>query len=208
MTDMPTDMSILRQLLGREASQEKYSAPDELRIIWNEYSARWPDNNNRYACWKPASILPAPKWAIIRAIKLGYAEWPKPIDRNVFSAFFMEFVDLAVHLPQEKYEVIDRFRKRRVLCGGTEDTHDPLLLYTLNSTLAPSYPVEECYQDIIRIRDGVRRSAAWDPADADDSELNAVRQILLESTVDFASLIQEWRFYILSIGRDHYLPNA
>jgi hypothetical protein len=196
-------MSILKQILGRES----YSTRDELRVIWNDYSDRWPDNNDRYACWKPASILPAPKWAVIRAIKLGYAEWPEPIDWTVFSAFFMEFVDLAVHLPQEKYEVIERFRKRRVLCAGREDTHDPLLGYRLSSTLAPSYPIEKCYQDIIRIRDGVRRSVAWDPVDADDSELDAVRQILLESAVDSASLIQEWRFYILSIGRDHYLPN-
>jgi len=185
---------------------KKYSAPDELRVIWNDYSDRWPDNNERYAQWKPASILPAPKWAVMRAIKLAYAEWPRPIDWTVFEGFFMEFVDLALHLPQEKYELIERFRKRRVLCCGREDTHDPLFGYML-SIPSSLYSIEKCYQDIIKIRDGMRRSAAWDPVDADDSELDAVRQILLESAVDFASFIQEWRHYILSIGRDRYLPN-
>jgi hypothetical protein len=201
-------MSILKQLLGRECPQEKYSARDELRVIWNDYFDRWPDNNERYVCWKPTSILPAPKWAVFRAIKLVYAERPEPIDWPVFSAFFMEFVDLARHLSEEKYEVIERFRKRRVLCAGKEGTYDPLLQYRLTSALAPSYPIEKCYKDIIRVRDGVRRSVAWNPVDADDSELDAVRQILLESTVDFAVLIQEWRLYILSIGRDRYVPDS
>jgi hypothetical protein len=165
-------MSILKQLLGRESSQQKYSAPDELRVIWNDYSDRWPDNSEQYVCWKPASILPAPKWAVIRAIKLGYAEWPEPIDWNVFKTFFMEFVDLAVHLPQEKYEVIERFRKRRVLCGGREDTHDPLLAYRVSSALAASYQIEQCSQNIIRIRDGVRRLPGFELRCSDRVLLN------------------------------------
>jgi hypothetical protein len=143
-------------------------------------------------------------------MKLGYAEWPEPIDWTVYSSFFMEFVDLALHLPQEKYDAIENFRKRRIKCCGKEkeDKHDPLLMFRLSSTLAVACPIEHSNQEIIQIRDGLRRSAAWEPVDVDDDELDAVRQILLESTVDFASLIQEWRFYILSIGRDRYITKT
>jgi hypothetical protein len=184
-------MGILKRLLSGVSSQ-----PDH-----------WPNNNTRYSCWKPASVLPAPKWAVKRAIKLCYAEWPEPIDWGVFSPFFMEFADLALHLPQEQYDTIESFRKRRITCGGKETEHDPLLMFRLNSGLATAYAMEQCNQDIIRIRDGLRRSVAWDPVGVNDYELDAVRRILLESTVEYASLIQEWRFYILSIGRDQFIEN-
>jgi hypothetical protein len=118
----------------------------------------------------------------------------------------MEFVDLALHLPQEKYDTIESFRKRRIRFGGKE--HDPLLIHMLSSSLAFGWTVEYSNQKIIRIRDGLRRSAAWKPVDVDDYELDAVRRILLESTVEFSTLIQEWRFYILSIGRDQYIENS
>ena len=55
-------------------------------------------------------------------------------------------------------------------------------------------------EDIISARDGLR-----DPVDVEDNELDAVRRILVESATEFATLIQEWRFYILSIGRDQYI---
>lgn len=201
-------MGILNQLLNRGSDKSEYSAPHELMAIWNDYSDQWPDNNDRYKCWKPASVLPAPKWAIKRAMKLAYAEWPEPIDWTVFSSFFMEFVDLALHLPQEKYDAIENFRKRRIKCCGKEDNHDSLLRFRLSSTLAVSCLIEHSKQKIIQIRDGMRRSAAWEPVDVDDYELDVVRRILLESTADFATLIQEWRFYILSIGRDQYIAET
>ena len=201
-------MGILNRLLNWGSSQSDYSAPHELRAIWDNYSDQWPDNNERYVCWKPASVLPAPKWAIKRAMKLCYAEWPEPIDWTVFSAFFMEFVDLALHLPQEKYDAIEKFRKRGIMRCGEEYKHDPLLMFRLSSTLAVFGSIEQSNQEIIQIRDGLRRSAAWDPVDVDDYELDVVRRILLESTAEYATLIQEWRFYILSIGRDQYINNA
>jgi hypothetical protein len=201
-------MGILNRLLSGGSSKPDYSAPHELRAIWNSYSDQWPDNNERYGFWKPASVLPAPKWAIKRAMKLCYAEWPEPIDWTVFSVFFMEFVDLALHLPQEKYDAIENFRKRRIMCCGKEDKYDPLLMFRLSSTLATACPIEHSNQAIIEIRDGLRRSSAWDPVDVNDYELDAVRRILLESTTEFATLIQEWRFYILSIGRDQYIENS
>jgi len=201
-------MGILNRLLGCGPGRSDYSAPHELRAICEEYSDQWPENNERYKCWKPSSLLPAPKWAVKRAMKLCYAEWPGPIDWTVFSAFFMEFVDLALHLPQEKYDAIENFRKRRIRFCGEEVKEDPLLMLRLFSNLAVVCPIEQSNQDIIRIRDGLRRSAAWEPVDVDDSELDSVRRILLESTADFAALIQEWRFYILSIGRDRYITNT
>ncbi|MCX7425451.1 MAG: hypothetical protein NTW96_07480 [Planctomycetia bacterium] len=201
-------MGILNQLLSWGSGHSDYSAPHELRAIWNDYSDQWPENNERYECWKPASVLPAPKWAVKRAMKLRYAEWPEPIDWNVFSAFFMEFADLALHLPQGKYDAIANFRKRRISCCGKEDKHDPLLPYRPSSALAASYQIEQCNQEIIEVRDGLRPSVAWEPVDVNDHELDVVRRILVESTADFASLIQEWRFYILSIGRDQYIAKT
>jgi len=103
------------------------------------------------------------------------------------------------------YFSIENFRKRRIKCCGKEDNHDPLLLFRLYSNLATACPIENSNQEIIRIRDGLRRSAVWEPVDVDDYELDGVRRILLESTTEFATLIQEWRFYILSIGRDQYI---
>jgi hypothetical protein len=198
-------MGLLNQLLCRGTGQSDYSAPDALRAICNDYTDQWPDNNVRYHCWKPTSLLPAPKWAVKSAMKLGYAEWPEPIDWTVFSAFFMEFVDLALHLPQEKYAAIEKFRTRHIESCATDDRHDPLLAFKLSSTLAVSYPIEECIKKIIRARDELRRSGTWDPVDVDDNELDAVRRIVVESATEFATLIQEWRFYILSIGRDQYV---
>jgi len=198
----------LSRLLSWGFSQPDYTAPHELRVIWASYFDQWPNNHERYSCWKPATVLPAPKWAIKRAMKMSYADWPEPIDWTVFSCFFMEFVDLALHLPQEKYDAIEKFRKRRIILCGEEDKHDPLLLFRLSSTLAAASQIEHSNQAIIRIRDGLRRSADWEPVDVDDYELDAVRRFLLESTVEFASLIQEWRFYILSIGRDQYIQNS
>ncbi len=197
-------MGILNRFLNLGFIQSVYSAPHELMAIWDSYSDQWPDNNERYRCWKPASLLPAPKWAVKRAMKLGYAAWPEPIDGLVFEAFFMEFIDLALHLPQKKYNAIENFRMRCIKSCGKEDKHDPLLMFRLFNSLAHFRSIERSNQDIIKVRDGLRRSTTWDPVDVDDNELDAVRQILLESTVEFASLIQEWRFYILSIGRDQY----
>jgi len=197
-------MGILDRLLSRGSSQPDYSTPHELRAIWDSYINQWPDNNDRYKCWKPASVLPAPKWAIKRAMKLCYAEWPEPISWAVFHPFFMEFVDLALHLPQEKYDAIENFRKRRIMRFGKESKRDPLLpIFGPRSRMDIFSTIEDSNKDIIRIRDEFRRSEEWDPVDVDDYELDAVRRILLESTVEYVTLIQEWRFYILSIGRDH-----
>jgi hypothetical protein len=201
-------MGIFNNVPRWEPGKTDYLVPDRLRAIWDSYSDQWPCNNERYRCWKPASVLPAPKWAIKHAIKFCYAEWPVPIDWTDFSAFFMEFADLALHLPQKKYDAIENFRKRRIEYCGKESEHDPLLMYRLSSGLAASYSAENSNQEIIQIRDGLRRRVAWDPVDVDDHELDSVRHILLESAVDFASLIQEWRFYILSIGRDQYITKT
>jgi hypothetical protein len=195
-------MGILNRLLSGGSSQPDYSTPHELRAIWVSYTDQWPDNNDRYKYWKPASVLPAPKWAIKRAMKLCYAEWPEPISWAVFHPFFMEFVDLALHLPQEKYDAIENFGKRRIMFFGKESKRDQLLPIFSPRSDAIFYTIEDSNKDIIRIRDEFRRSEEWDPVDADDYELDAVRRILLESRVEFATLIQEWRFYILSIGRD------
>jgi hypothetical protein len=198
-------MGILNRLLGWGPD---YSDPHELRAIFDSYCDQWPDNNERYDCWKPASVLPAPKWVVKQAMKLCYAEWPMPIDWIAFAAFFTEFVDLALHLPQEKYDAIENFRKRRINCYGKENKYDPFLMFKPSSALAVSCPIEYNNQNIIRIRDGLRRSEAWEPVDVDDYELEAVRLIVLESTTNFATLIQEWRFYILSIGRDQYITKT
>jgi hypothetical protein len=201
-------MGILNRLLSSRSSQPDYSDPHELRAIRDTYSNEWPDNNDRYKYWKPASVLPAPKWAIKRAMKLAYAKWPEPIDWTIFSAYFMEFVDLALHLPQENYDAIEHFRRGRIKCGGRDDKHDPLLMFRLNANGCEFLTTEHLSQKIINIRDGFERSAAWDPVDADDNELALVRGILLESTTEFSTLIEEWRFYILSIGRDKYIGTS
>lgn len=201
-------MGILNRLLNGGSSQPDYSDPSELKAIWDSYSDQWPDNSNRYSFWKPASVLPAPKCAIKCAMKLAYAEWPEPIDWTIFSSFFMEFIDLAMHLPQEKYDAIENFRKQRIIRCGKEINRDPLLMFRLCSSGFYILPIEELEKSIIRVRDGLQRSVSWDPVDVDDYELDTVRQILLESTTEFATLIQEWGFYILSIGRDQYIENA
>jgi len=67
---------------------------------------------------------------------------------------------------------------------------------------------EDIEQEIINVRDGLQRSKVWDPVDVDDHELDNIRRILLESTVEFGTLIQEWQFYILSIGRDKFIENS
>jgi hypothetical protein len=197
-------MNILYKLLGRGSKKPDYSTAT-LRALWEIYSDQWPDNNTR--CWKPTSFLPAQKSAIKRAAKLCYAEWPEPVDWTVYSAFFMEFTDLALHLPEEKYRAIENFRKCRILTFGEESKHDPLLHFTLSSTLAVSHTVEHCNQAIINVRDRLRRSQVWAPVGVDDEAIGVIRSILLESTVEFASLINEWQFFILSIGRDKYVPN-
>ena len=138
-------------------------------------------------------------------MKQFYADWPEPIDWDIYSCFFMEFVDLSFHLPDEDYAVLERFRKGRVMVCGTEEKGDPLLMYQESCSLAVSYPIDECQKSIVRVRDGFKRSAAWDPIDVDDRGLENVRRILLQSTTGFASMMQEWRFYILSIGRDSYI---
>src|ERR1035437_4585126 len=135
-------MGIINQLLSGSSGLPEYSDPNELRTIWNSYCNNWPDNNQRYDCWKPASVLPAPKWAVKQAIKLCYAEWPMPIDWDIFACFFMEYVDLALHLPQEKYDIIKNFSKQRIMCGGKEYKTDPLLTFKLSSTLAVSSPID------------------------------------------------------------------
>jgi hypothetical protein len=201
-------MGIFNRLLSLGSGQPDYSAPQELRAIFDSYCHQWPDNNERYDCWKPASVLPAPKWAVKNAIKLVYTEWPEPIDWTVFSSFFMEFVDLALHLPQEKYNAIDNFRKLRIARCKEENKFDPLLLVKLPSTLAVGYTIEHSNQEIIQIRDKLQLPSTCEPVDVDDCEIAAIHQILLESTVEFATLIQEWRFYILSVGRDQYIAKS
>jgi len=195
-------MGIFSRFLKLKSCQTEYPDYFELRRIWDAYSNQWPINNEQYKNWKPISVLPAPKWEVKRAIKLGFAEWPEPIDWGVFSPFFMEFVDLANHLPEDEYSVIQRFRKRQINSGDRH--HDPLLTFELLSNLAVVQSVQQCEEKIVRVRDGLRRSAAWNPVGADDRELDTVRRILLKSTTEYASLIQEWRFYILSIGRDTF----
>ncbi len=203
-------MSILKQLLARVACHSVSADPDGWETSYKDYFNQWPENNTRYHGWKPASLLPAPKWAIKRAMKLDYALWPEPIDRTVFGVFFMEFVDLALHLPPEKYAVIEKYRKRRIPYGSNQKHYmpDPLLAYRLSSFLAAAYETEYIVKKIIAARDGFRRTPTWDPLEVDDNELDAVREIVVESTTDFATLIQEWRLYILSIGRDQYVKDV
>ena len=202
-------MGILRQLLGGKSGEHDYSDPDQLRVIWDSYSSQWPNNNDQYGFWKPASVLPAPKWAVKQAIKLGYREWPEPIHWTIFSAFFTEFVDLGSHLPQEAYDTIENFRKRPVKCCGKENKRDPLLMFAPIAHGAASLAnIDDIAQRIVHVRDGLRRSVAWDPVDTDDRELDVIRKILLDSTTESCTLMQEWRFYILSIGRDRYVTES
>ena len=197
-------MRILNRFRNQPSVQLHHPTANDLRAIWNRYSDQWSDDTERYDCWKPALLLPAPKCVIKCAIKLSYAEWPEPIDWGIFAPFFMEFVDLALYLPEKKYDVVEKFRKRHLTQFGATSEQDPLLLFKRSSILATSATVEINNQDIIQVRDKLRRSAAWDPHGASDNEIEEVRQILLESTTEYASLIAEWRFYILSIGRDQY----
>ena len=187
-------MGFLDRFFGGQSSVPDYSATHVLRSVYRTYTGEWPDNNDRYKCWKPASVLPAPKWAVKDAMKLGYAEWPDPIDWPIFRAFFMEFVDLARHLPMEKYEAIERFRKQRIMISGEQAKRDPLRVLVPLSTLAVVQTRDDSNQDIIRVRDVA------------ESELGTVKRIVLEATVEYATLIEEWRFYILSIGRDQFQP--
>jgi hypothetical protein len=195
-------MGIVDRILRRSSDASDHYTSSDLRAIWDRYADQWPENNDRYRGWKPTSALPAPKWVIKRAMKLCYAEWPEPIDWAVFSPFFMEFVDLAMHLPQAEFEAIQSFREKRVMCGATQDNHDPLMHFIPQSVLATTRPIEWSLEAIVRVRDGLRRSPAWNPVEVDDGELSAVRRIVLASTVEYEALIYEWRFYILSIGRD------
>lgn len=177
---------------------------DEAWAIWDTYTEEWPKHNLRYDVWKPASILPAGKSALKHAIKLFYAKLSMPINWEAFRLFQMHFADLANHLSDTDYAIISRFRERNVRCGGKETKGDPLLSYHPNTVLVTAISNDQSCDEIVRVRDGLQRSVVWDPVGADDHEINAVRRIILESTTEFATLIQEWRFYILSIGRDKY----
>ncbi|MDO8629925.1 MAG: hypothetical protein Q7R41_05480 [Phycisphaerales bacterium] len=200
-------MSILSRFFETLTGHPDYADQILLKEIFDTYSREWPDNSDLHNCWKPDTILPAPKWAVKRAMKLCYAEWPEPIDWTVFKAFFMEFVDLALHLPADDYAQIERFRKGRIIQAKLEG-QDPLKWYTQSSSLVTAMTMQNGVDDILRIRDEIKRSEIWDPIDADDDELDSVRRILLESEVEFASLTQEWRFYILSIGREKYIEDS
>jgi hypothetical protein len=197
-------MLFIDKLRSRALRQIDLPTRDELERVWDTFSAQWPEDNDRYDCWKPASVLPAPKGVVKLAIKRAYADWTGPVDWVVFSAFFIEFVDLATYLPQEKYDAIQAFRAGRFMQFGAESSHDPLLMFKLSSSLSPVSTPEICGQSIIDIRDRLRRSEAWNPVNASDDEVEHIRQILLESAVEYAALTAEWRLYILSIGRDKY----
>lgn len=203
-------MGILSRLFETLTGHPDYADPVLLREISRTYIDEWPDNNERYKRWKPDTILPAPKWAVKQAMKLCFAEWPEPIDWTVYGFFFMEFVDLALHLPVADYAQIERFIRGRIIQGRREREYegDPLLWLTPCSALDRLMTIQMHMDKIVEIRDGLRRSMAWDPIDASDHELDNVRRILLESTVEFASLTQEWRFYILSIGRENYVQDS
>lgn len=200
-----SDTKVINRSLSRKDSKPGNLEPKDLKKVWNNYCDQWPDINDQYDTWKPASALPAPKWVIKRAMKLCYAEWPEPIDFQVYNSFFMEFVDLAMHLPPEKYDLIEKFRNSQIEQRGGNRVHDPLLMHYISSGLASVMPAEMHIDNIISIRDGLKRSKAWDPVGADDNELDMVRNIILESTVEFSALTSEWRFYITSINRDKHL---
>lgn len=70
----------------------------------------------------------------LRLILDRYPEWPDPRGWIIFQGFFMEFVDLAPNLPQEKYETIRNFRKQRVECCWKVDEFDPLLIWSTLSS--------------------------------------------------------------------------
>lgn len=194
-------MSFLSRWFG--SSSQRAGAPvfDELRTISNSYIEQWADGNAAYDCWKPDTLLPATKPIVKRALMLCYAEWPDPIDWTIYSSFFMEFVDLARHIPSDEYAQIELFRQGRVRELGNEH-HDPLQTFRISSTLAVGRDQASNINTIVRIRDGMQRSQIWDPIDADDCALRAARRIVLESAVEYAVLCEEWRFYTTSIGRN------
>lgn len=199
-------MGILDQLLGRGSSQPDYEDKTLLREIWKQYCAEWPENHESFSHWKPDTLLPAPRWALKRAIKLCYSEWEQELDWTIFSSFSMEFMNLGMHIPAADYALIERFRKGRVSIVRQEpkDGDDPLLLY-LPSVIGILEPFQQHVDAIRKIRDNLKRSDIWNPIDADDHEIAEVRRILLTSAVDRASLLQEWRYYAVSIGRDVYV---
>ena len=178
---------------------------EQLRLIWESYSDQWAENNDKYSGWKPESVLPASKSAIKQAVKLAYKEWPEPVEWQVFSLFGMQFSDLANHLPKGQYEAIARLRHRPYLQFGKNASSDPLLEYKLSAFFAGTIPDEFLVESVVRIRDGLRRSELWDPVDTSELEIDRVRAIILESTLEFASAINEWRLYMLSIGKDRYI---
>jgi len=196
---------LLFDKLGHQVSrQTTLPTREELEIVWGRYSEQWPDDSLRYDCWKPDSILPAPKDLVKLAIRSAYAEWPGTVDWVIFSAFFIEFVDLATYLSQHKYDAIQELRAGRLMQFGKESSHDPLLMFKPRSGLSAASTSEMCKQSIVNVRDLLLRSDAWNPIDASDEDVEKIHQIVLESTVEHAALIAEWRFFILSIGRDQY----
>lgn len=197
-------MKFLERILRPIVDRSPRYTPRELRAVFDRYSSEWPSNNTEYAGWKPRSLLPANPDMVRQAIKLCYAEWPGVIDWTVYSAFHMEYVDLAAHISDDDYSLITRFRKGRVMECGKLSTRDPLLMHTPISNLMVSMPPEQHIEDIKRYRESLRRSSAWDPIDVNDYTLESIRRIVVTSRAEMASLDCEWKFYIASIGRDDY----
>lgn len=206
-------MGVLSRLFGKGVGQTDYSSPDVLRAVYNDFLHQWPINSQKYIVWKPASLLPAPKWAVKRALKLGYEEWDGPIDWTVYSGFFMEFADLAAHLSDDDFAAIANFRTRYTF-GFKEDNapleavmNDPLLHFYIHSNCAAELSYEDCAKQIIHAR-GFDYSPLWGNDGGDVAEIHNVRRILVESATELATLIQEWRFYILSIDRYQYREDS
>lgn len=196
-------MGLLDSMFGRSQPEIDYCDPFVLRQVFDIYSDEWPDNHHTYKCWKPDTLLKHPKWAIKQAVKLVYAEWPKEIDWTIFSAFYQEYIDLALHVPAKDYELIKRLRDCGIHCGGIKRKHDPLTGYVPLHSLAALHQINYA-ADIKRVRDEIRRSTVWDPVEFSEKEITEVRRILLESWIAFAAFSFEWDLYIMSIGRDTY----
>ena len=182
----------------RSAAGQEHSI--DLGDVWDAYCAQWPTNNERFEFWKPVSILPAPREVVAQAVKVAYEKWPEAVDWQVFSAFATEYADLAMHLPIDHYELVRNFQS----IYRDKFGRDPLVMYRNLSASAAITPREELLNHIERIRDNFASRIGFEWKDVSDNVLEEVRTILLERAVNFATLVEEWRFFIFSIGRNTY----
>ena len=199
-------MSFFTSLFGKGAHRKQADLLD-LGAVWNSYSDQWPQNNERFDGWKPSSILPASKADVRAAVRIAYQEWTGVLDWTIFSAFFMEYVDLALHVPPDDYEAIKAFRGEHASSPRTGKFRDPFSRFKLSSTLAVSMPDDVLNHSILDIRNHFASEMRFNYPDSNNAEVGKLKAILLRSATEFCSEVAAWRYFILSVGKDTYVES-